>query len=216
MILSISCITSVATAPSVFKKKRQDIDKIIPYFINKAMPDWFAALFMLCILSASMSTLSSQFHTMGASVGSDIYGTYKPRSRGKLTNVIRLGVLFSILVSYIICYMLPHDIIARGTSIFMGICAAAFLPAYFCALYWKKATKQGVMASLWVGTLGSAFALIFLHQKEAAAMGICKFLFGKDVLIETYPFPVIDPILFALPLSILAIVVVSLLTGRNK
>lgn len=81
------------------------------------MPDWFAALFMLCILSASMSTLSSQFHTMGASVGSDIYGTYKPRSRGKLTNVIRLGVLFSILVSYIICYMLPNDIIARGTSI---------------------------------------------------------------------------------------------------
>ena len=63
------------------------------------------------------------------------------------------------------------------------------------------------MASLWVGTLGSAFALIFLHQKEAAAMGICKFLFGKDVLIETYPFPVIDPILFALPLSILAIVI---------
>ena len=47
-------------------------------------------------------------------------------------------------------------------------------------------------------------------------MGICKFLFGKDVLIETYPFPVIDPILFALPLSILAIVVISLLTGRNK
>lgn len=71
----------------------------------------------------------------GASVGSDIYGTYKPRSRDKLTNVIRLGVLFSILVSYIICYMLPHDIIARGTSIFMGICAAAFLPAYFCIGY---------------------------------------------------------------------------------
>ena len=213
---ALSNLFFLKTEGAVATEVIQDIDKIIPYFINKAMPDWFAALFMLCILSASMSTLSSQFHTMGASVGSDIYGTYKPRSRGKLTNVIRLGVLFSILVSYIICYMLPHDIIARGTSIFMGICAAAFLPAYFCALYWKKATKQGVMASLWVGTLGSAFALIFLHQKEAAAMGICKFLFGKDVLIETYPFPVIDPILFALPLSILAIVVVSLLTGRNK
>ena len=193
----------------------QDIDKIIPYFINKAMPDWFAALFMLCILSASMSTLSSQFHTMGASVGSDIYGTYKPRSRDKLTNVIRLGVLFSILVSYIICYMLPHDIIARGTSIFMGICAAAFLPAYFCALYWKKATRQGVMASLWVGTIGSLFALVFLHQKESAALGICKALFGRDVLISTYPFPVIDPILFALPLSVLAIIGVSMMTYKK-
>lgn len=129
--------------------------------------------------------------------------------------MIRLGVLFSILVSYIICYMLPHDIIARGTSIFMGICAAAFLPAYFCALYWKKATKQGVMASLWVGTIGSLFALVFLHQKESAALGICKALFGRDVLITTYPFPVIDPILFALPLSVLAIIVISLMT-KNK
>lgn len=131
------------------------------------MPDWFAALFMLCILSASMSTLSSQFHTMGASVGSDIYGTYKPRSRGKLTNVIRLGVLFSILVSYIICYMLPHDIIARGTSIFMGICAAAFLPAYFCALYWKRATKQGVIASPLGRKLLEVFLLwYFYHRKN--------------------------------------------------
>ena len=194
----------------------KDMDKIIPYFINKAMPDWFAALFMLCILSASMSTLSSQFHTMGASVGSDIYGTYKPRSRGKLTNVIRLGVLFSILVSYIICYMLPNDIIARGTSIFMGICAAAFLPAYFCALYWRRATRQGVMASLWIGTVGSLFALAFLHQKEAAAMGVCRWLFGKDVLIEAYPFPMIDPILFALPLSVAAVIIVSLLTEKGK
>ena len=36
-----------------------------PLFINKAMPEWFGAVFMLCILSASMSTLSAQFHTMG-------------------------------------------------------------------------------------------------------------------------------------------------------
>lgn len=189
----------------------KDMDKIIPYFISKAMPQWFSALFMLCILSASMSTLSSQFHTMGAAVGSDVYGTYKPRSRGKLTNVIRLGVLVSILVSYVICYMLPNDIIARGTAIFMGICAASFLPTYFCALYWKRATRQGAVASLWIGTLASLFALAFLHQKESAAMGICKALFGRDVLIETYPFPMIDPILFALPLSVLAIVVVSLM-----
>lgn len=204
--------TEGAIATEVVK----DIDKIIPYFIDNAMPDWFGAVFMLCILSASMSTLSSQFHTMGASAGSDIYGTYKPRSRGKLTNVIRLGILFAILVSYVICYMLPNDIIARGTAMFMGICASSFLPCYFSALYWKKATRQGALASLWTGALASVFALVFLHEKEAAAIGICKSLFGKDVLIESYPFPLIDPIVFALPLSILALVVVSLLTQRHS
>lgn len=212
---ALSNLFFLKTEGAVSTEVVKDIDKIIPYFINKAMPDWFAALFMLCILSASMSTLSAQFHTMGASVGSDIYGTYKPRSRGRLTRVIRIGVLASILLSYIICYMLPNDIIARGTAIFMGICAAAFLPAYFCALYWKGATRQGVMASLWIGTVGSIFALVFLHQKESAALGICDALFGRDVLIETYPFPVIDPILFALPLSIIGIITVSLATKKK-
>ena len=207
---ALSNLFFLRTEGAVATEVVKDIDKIIPYFINKAMPAWFSAIFMLCILSASMSTLSSQFHTMGASVGSDIYGTYKPRSRGKLTNVIRLGVLFSILVSYIICYMLPNDIIARGTSIFMGICASAFLPAYFCALYWKRTTRTAALASLWVGTIGSLLALAFLHRKESAALGLCKAIFGRDVLIDVYPFDVIDPILYALPLSILAIVVFSL------
>lgn len=192
-----------------------DIDKIIPYFIDKAMPNWFSALFMLCILSASMSTLSSQFHTMGASVGSDIYGTYKPRARAKLTNVIRVGILFAILVSYVICYMLPNDIIARGTAMFMGICASAFLPAYFCALYWKKATRRGALFSMWTGTIASVFCIMFLHEKEAASLGLVKMLFSRDVLIDKYPFPLIDPIVFALPLSILAIVVVSKLTAKR-
>ena len=71
------------------------------------------------------------------------------------------------------------------------------------------------MASIWVGKIGSLFGLVFLHQKESEALGICKALFGRDVLITTYPFPVIDPILFALPLSVLAIVVISLMTYRK-
>ena len=113
---------------------------------------------------------------MGASVGSDIYGTYKPRSRDKLTNVIRLGVLFSILVSYIICYMLPHDIIALLSS-------------------WESVP--------------------LLSCPPISVLGICKALFGRDVLISTYPFSVIDPILFALPLSVLAIIGVSMMTYKK-
>ncbi len=213
---SISNLFFLKTEGAVATEIIKDIDKIIPYFIDKAMPNWFAAIFMLCILSASMSTLSSQFHTMGAAVGSDIYGTYKPRSQGKLTSVIRLGILFTIVVSYIICYMLPNDIIARGTAMFMGVCASAFLPSYFCALYWKKANRKGALASLLTGTLASVFCLVFLHQKESAALGICKAIFGRDVLIEAYPFSLIDPIVFALPLSIIAIIVVSLMTQEKK
>ena len=127
---------------------------------------------------------------------------------------VRIGVLCSILLSYIICYALSDGIIARGTALFMGICAATFLPSYFCALYWKGVTRQGALASLWVGALASLFAMLFLHKAEAAPIGLCKALFGQDVLVNVYPWYAIDPILFGLPLSCITIVTVSLLTKR--
>jgi SSS family solute:Na+ symporter len=46
-----------------------DVERIIPLYVKNAMPGWFAALFMLTLLSAAMSTLSGQFHAMGTSLG---------------------------------------------------------------------------------------------------------------------------------------------------
>jgi len=193
----------------------KDMDKIIPLFINRATPEWFGAFFMLCILSASMSTLSALFHTMGSAFGSDIFSRLGRRRDKTSTLSIRIGVLISILVSYVICYVLSAGIIARGTALFMGVCAVTFLPAYFCSLYWKRATRQGALASLWTGLTVSLFVMTFLHKAEAAPIGLCRLLTGKDVLIETYPWFAIDPIIFALPLSALAVVVVSLMTQEK-
>lgn len=224
LIVTVGAIYHIGALSNLFFYKTQgvvasdavkDIDKIIPLFINKAMPEWFGALFMLCILSASMSTLSAQFHTMGAAFGADVFTKLGRRKNENSTMGVRIGVLISILLSYIICYTLSASIIARGTALFMGICAVTFLPAYFCSLYWKRVTKQGAMASLMTGALASVFAMLFLHKAEAAPVGLCKALFGKEVLIDTFPWFAIDPILFALPLSVLAIIIVSLLT-RNK
>jgi SSS family solute:Na+ symporter len=192
----------------------KDLDKIIPLFIDKAMPAWFGAVFMLCILSASMSTLSAQFHTMGGAFGADGFPKLGRGRNPKSTMGVRFGVVCSILVSYIICYTLSAGIIARGTALFMGICAATFLPAYFCSLYWKKATRQGALASLWVGALSSLFVMAFLIRAEALPLGLCKMLFGKDILVNVYPWYAIDPIVFALPLSVIAIIAVSLLTKK--
>lgn len=186
----------------------KDMDKIIPLFIDRAMPEWFSAVFMLCILSASMSTLSAQFHTMGASFGADIFPKLGHRKNANSTMGVRIGVLCSILVSYIICYTLSAGVIARGTALFMGICAATFLPAYFCSLFRKKATKEGALASL--------FAMLFLHKAEAGAVGLCNMLSGRDVLIDIYPWFAIDPILFALPLSTVAMVLTSLITYKKQ
>ena len=225
LIVTVGAIYHVGALSNLFFLKTEgvvaseaikDMDKIIPLFIDRAMPEWFSAVFMLCILSASMSTLSAQFHTMGASFGADIFPKLGHRKNANSTMGVRIGVLCSILVSYIICYTLSAGVIARGTALFMGICAATFLPAYFCSLFWKKATKEGALASLWTGALASLFAMLFLHKAEAGAVGLCNMLSGRDVLIDIYPWFAIDPILFALPLSIVAMVFTSLITYKKQ
>jgi SSS family solute:Na+ symporter len=225
LIVTVGAIYHVEALSNLFFLKTEgvvaseaikDMDKIIPLFIDRAMPEWFSAVFMLCILSASMSTLSAQFHTMGASFGADIFPKLGHRKNANSTMGVRIGVLCSILVSYIICYTLSAGVIARGTALFMGICAATFLPAYFCSLFWKKATKEGALASLWTGALASLFAMLFLHKAEAGAVGLCNMLSGRDVLIDIYPWFAIDPILFALPLSTVAMVLTSLITYKKQ
>jgi SSS family solute:Na+ symporter len=207
---ALSNLFFLKTEGVVASEAVKDIDKIIPLFINMSMPKWFSAFFMLCIISAGMSTLSALFHTMGAAFGSDIFPNLGKRNNSTMS--VRIGVLISILVSYVICYILSANIIARGTALFMAVCAATFLPAYCCSIYWKKATRQGAMASLWVGVFVSLFMMVFIHKAEAAPIGICRALTGKDVLIDVFPWFAIDPIVFALPFSILAIIVVSLMT----
>jgi SSS family solute:Na+ symporter len=174
------------------------------------MPVWFGAVFLLSMLSAGMSTLSAQFHTMGAALGADILPEIKKEHKKRISLGVRFGVVCSILISLVVCYTLSANIIARGTALFMGVCAATFLPAYFCSLYWQKATRAGALASLWTGALTSVFCMVFLHRAEAAPIGICKALIGRDVLIDVYPWFAVDPIVFALPLSTAVIILVSI------
>ncbi|OGI08782.1 MAG: hypothetical protein A2Y40_00680 [Candidatus Margulisbacteria bacterium GWF2_35_9] len=127
---------------------------------------------------------------------------------------VKVGIVIGIILSLILGYKLPGSFIARGTAIFFGICAASFLPTYFAAIYWKRASKEGAIASIITGIISSIFALFFLHQKEAETLGLCKFLFGKDVLITKFPWPFVDPILFSLLLAIIVLVIVSLMTKK--
>jgi SSS family solute:Na+ symporter len=186
-------------------------DIIIPTFINSAMPSWFVYLFMITLLSAAMSTLSSQFHAMGTSMGRDVYGkVFKSKDNSML--VTKMSIIVGIVISIILGYKLPAGIIAHGTAIFFGICAATFLPTYIAALYSKNTTKTAAIWSISSGFFASLFCLFFLHKKEAEALGLSRFIFKKDYLIESFPWFVVDPIMIALPVSIIVLIVASIIT----
>lgn len=192
------------------------VDNIIPLFINTAMPHWFTALFMVTMLAAAMSTLSAQFHTMGSAFGRDFLEqgvNIKTRST-VLTTKLAMGV--AIIISTFLAYFLPRffeqgsAIIAIGTSIFFGLCAATFLPLYFGGLFFKGITRTGALAGFFSGLLAASFWIIFVHTKEAAPLGICKALFGVPTLAGQSTLQFVDPIVIALPVSVIITVVVSI------
>jgi SSS family solute:Na+ symporter len=192
-----------------------NIDKIIPAYINSAMPVWFVYVFMLTLLSAAMSTSSSQFHALGTAMGRDFVekSLFKGRQFKHTVLFTRLGIIIGVLATVVLGYKLPDNVIAVATAMFFGLCANTFLPSYVGALFWKGMTRSGVIASMLVGFLGTGFWVAFIHQKEAVALGLCKFIFGKPCLVSL-PWSVVDPIVSILPVSILTGVVVSLMTKK--
>jgi SSS family solute:Na+ symporter len=190
-----------------------NVDRIMPDFINLALPGWFVVLFMVTLLAAAMSTLSGLFHTMGTAFGHDLLKftkNYKP----SITNN-RIGIVIMFVISVALAFIMPGSIIARATAMFMGLCASAFLPMFTYALFSKKPSKRVAIAGLLVGVVAWLLWTVFVHVAESDPLGICKFLFGQTALLG-FPYTVIDPLVVAMPLSIVAIAVVWLLTRHTQ
>ena len=196
-----------------------NVDKIIPIYINAAMPLWFVYLFMIVLLSAAMSTNSSQFHAMGTALSRDILetlGVVNPEHSEKTMWITRIGISLIVIFTILVAYTLPAGFIARGTAIFFGLCAAAFLPAYIGALYFKGITKAGAISGIVTGFVVSLFWLLFVHIINSAKVGLVVALFGKPSLLVGSKWAFVDPILIALPISALVTIIVSLFTKKYE
>ena len=194
-----------------------DADKIIPTFIASALPHWFGVIFFLALLAAAMSTMSSQFHTIGTAAGRDLYERLgdKGATREPSLLVMRLAIVVGLLIAVTISYMVRQEyVVARFTAIFFGLCAASFLPAYIGGLFSRRVTKAGALASMLVGMGVSLFWLLLVKAKEASAIGLVQWVTGgKTSLLADYPnWPQVDPIIIALPAAALTLILVSAIT----
>ncbi len=196
---------------------KPNIDKIMPAYTQSAMPQWFGYLFMLALLAAAMSTLSAQFHAIGTAIGRDLYEQAFRRGSGaeRTVPIARAGILVGFVATVLLAWKLGPGIIAIATSLFFGMCAAAFLPAFVSALFWPRATRAGVVAGMLAGFFGWAGWALLVHERESAALGVAKALLGRPSLASGTTWAVVDPIVIALPLSALITVAVSLL-GRPE
>jgi solute:Na+ symporter, SSS family len=193
-------------------------DSIIPMFLDTFMPEWFVTVFLIVLLAAGMSTMSSQFHTIGAAVGRDIFASKKTDAKSGLI-VARVGVLVAIIVTIILSYLLPNiwdGAIAIATSLFFGLCCAAFLPMYVGALYSRKISKAAAISGMIAGFTSSLLWMTFVHAKEATVIKLCELLFGVPTLSPADSMlQFVDPLIMALPISVLVTIIVQL-AGKKR
>jgi cation/acetate symporter len=88
-----------------------------------------------------------------------------------------------------------------------NIAASANLPALVMALYWKRATRQGIAAAILVGMVSSLGWILLSAQAF-------RDVYGLPAASALVPFS--QPAIVTLPLGFLVLVVVSLLTPRQQ
>ena len=200
-------------------------DFIIPQYILEVFKDItfgeiFVSLFLLSLICACISTISALMHTIGVSGGYDLFSVYKNKryntsGDSQSININRAFIVIFMVLVVVYCYLMPNDIIAKATSVFMGITAAALLPAYFHCLYSKHPDRVAAILSIAVGCIVYLFDALFINKGMSIFLPICKWITGDAVLFPDSTIAFIDPLVIALPLSIITMVV-AIIVNKNR
>jgi SSS family solute:Na+ symporter len=200
-------------------------DFIIPQYILELFSDItfgdiFISLFLLSLICASISTMSALMHTIGVAGGYDLYSVYRNKRMNKegdsqSVNLNRSFIVVFMILVVVYCYLMPNDIIAKATSVFMGVTAAALLPAYFYSLYAKNPNRRAAIVSISAGTISYLFSALFLNAGTSIFLPVCKWITGTKVLFPDSIIAYLDPLIIALPLSIIALLVMILVQKKE-
>lgn len=131
-------------------------DQIIPLVISDTLPKVVAAIILVLVLSASMSTLASLVLASSSAIAIDLLKTVKPTVSNKtLMWALKVLCVVFVAISYMMATM--NSPILNLASLSWGAVSGCLLAPYLLGLYWKKATKQGV----WAGMLTALSIVIY-------------------------------------------------------
>ncbi len=166
----------------------------LPHLAMNTMPAIIIGILFAGIISATMSSADSDLLGAGAIFGNEVYKVYinKDADNKQVMKVTKIVMAIIGLLAYLFALFNTGSIIKVLMFAFSLRAAGAFFP-YIIGLYWEKASSAGTIASL---VLGSA-VLVFLEQSGSKLLGL-------------------EPILWALPVSLISFVAFSKLLPPAK
>lgn len=135
-----------------------DIDQIYPYFVMEVLSDkkGLPGIFLACVFSGSLSTISSGLNSLAAVVIEDVYKGLMKKSlsderQGFVSKIfsIVLGAIV-VLLTYVVSYL--GSILNAALSLF-GVLSGPIMGAFFLGFFFPQANSRGGF----IGFLASLF-----------------------------------------------------------
>jgi sodium/proline symporter len=181
--------------------KPESFDQIMPLVIAETLPTVVAAVILILVLSASMSTLASVViaagsAAAGSAVAVDLVKTVKPdMEQEKNTLILRCVFVVFVILSYVLAR--SGSSVLNLAAISWGAVSGCLLAPYLLGLYWKRANKYGALAGMAVALLVELIGVLTLEGGFASPY-----------------IPVVGAIAIVLPIGVN--IVVSLLTKEHE
>ena len=172
-------------------------DFALMYGIQASSPSiLITGLFAVIVLSAVMSTTDRLMLTVGTTFSWDIFKTMlRPKATERqVVFVSQICVLLAAAISLVLAIN-PPEMLAFLIWLGIGLMLSAFAVPMIAGLYWRRATAKGAIASMLIGLI--------------ACLGFGTYYNFVEKLPMHFS-------IYALACSIIAMVVVSLLTKKNS
>lgn len=124
---------------------------VLGLMVGKLTTPLISGLVAAGVLAAIMSSLDSQFVAVGTMFTRDIVVHHFGQARFSDRAMVWLArgfIVCIVIITYLLTLMETRQIFALGIWCFSGY--AALFPLVFAAIYWKRATRAGALAAVFV------------------------------------------------------------------
>lgn len=141
----------------------KDVEQILPVLVITTVNTVLAGILLSGVVSAMMSTASSELMVCSSSISEDIYLNLarKKTAQKKLLLMNKILTLTVGLIAFIMVLTMKDTVYALVSYAWSGI-GSSFGPALVLLLFWKKFSRAGVFASLFTGTISTIIWKFFL------------------------------------------------------
>lgn len=163
-------------------------DQIIPTMLTDTtvvgIPDAMLGLFVVLLLSASISTLTALVLSSSSVISLDLIGSMAPNMKPQsATRLMRVLCLVFVALSLAVNFLLQDTPIVSLMSLSWGTIGGAFLAPFLYGLLWKGVTKAGAFAGIIGGALISLLPPLVSGQMSLAPIsGAAAMLSGFAIV----------------------------------